>query len=72
MDDFRCVVWRLDRETFNAIVKDAASKKRELYENFLKGVPLLESMDAYERNKVADALKSEYFKVSGRRVLLTV
>ena len=29
------VVWRLDRDTFNNIVKDAAAKKREKYENFL-------------------------------------
>uniref|UniRef100_A0A0G4HIE2 cAMP-dependent protein kinase regulatory subunit n=1 Tax=Chromera velia CCMP2878 TaxID=1169474 RepID=A0A0G4HIE2_9ALVE len=55
------VVWSLDRESFNAIVKDAASKKRELYDKFLTSVPLLESMDAYERNKIADALKTETF-----------
>lgn len=29
------VVWRLDRDTFNHIVKNAAAKKREKYENFL-------------------------------------
>jgi len=57
----QCVLWKLDRETFNAIVKDAASKKRQLYENFLKSVPLLESMDAYERSKISDALKTEMF-----------
>lgn len=27
------------------------------YENFLKGIELLESMDPYERSKIADALK---------------
>lgn len=59
----QCVAWRLDRETFNAIVKDAAAKKRELYESFLKKVPLLESLDAYERNQIADALRTESFKV---------
>jgi len=56
-----CVLWQLDRETFNAIVKDAASKKREMYEGFLKSVSLLESMEAYERMQVADALKTEHF-----------
>ena len=29
------VIWKLDRDTFNNIVKDAASKKREKYETFL-------------------------------------
>ncbi|CEM06144.1 unnamed protein product [Vitrella brassicaformis CCMP3155] len=57
-----CVLWQLDRESFNHIVKEAASKKRELYEGFLKKVPLLESMDAYERSKIADALKTETYK----------
>lgn len=30
------VCWKLDRDTFNNIVKDAASKKREKYDNFLQ------------------------------------
>jgi len=58
----RCVVWMLDRESFNAIVKDAAAKKREMHERFLGSVPLLENMDSYERNKIADALKTETFR----------
>ncbi|EER18890.1 cAMP-dependent protein kinase regulatory subunit, putative [Perkinsus marinus ATCC 50983] len=52
-----CTLLRLDRETFNHIVKDAAAHKRERYESFLKSVPLLNSMDAYERSQIADALK---------------
>ncbi|KAF4698546.1 hypothetical protein FOZ63_016809 [Perkinsus olseni] len=52
-----CRLLRLDRETFNHIVKDAAAHKRERYESFLKSVPLLASMDAYERGQIADALK---------------
>lgn len=52
-----CVLWSLDRDTFNNIVKDASMKKREKYENFLKSIELLESMDPYERSKIADALK---------------
>lgn len=35
------VIWKLDRDTFNNIVKDAAAKKREKYENFLKKVEVL-------------------------------
>lgn len=30
------VCWKLDRDTFNNIVKDAAAKKREKYDNFLQ------------------------------------
>lgn len=56
-----CVLWQLDRDTFNHIVKDAAQKKRERYDAFLQKVPLLASMDAYERSQLADALVSENF-----------
>lgn len=54
-----CVCWKLDRNTFNHIVKDAACAKRERYIGFLKSVPLLEVMDSYELSQIADALKPE-------------
>ena len=56
-----CVVWKLDRDTFNHIVKDAAAKKRENFENFLASVKILNSMDPYERSQIADALISEVY-----------
>lgn len=59
-----CILFALDRETFNHIVKDAAAKKREKYETFLSKVELLESMDPYERSKIADALKPYRFKMN--------
>lgn len=34
--DTDAVLWSLDRNTFNHIVKEAASKKREKYEKFLE------------------------------------
>jgi len=52
-----CLLWSLDRETFNHIVKDASMKKREKYEKFLKSVDILKSIDAYEINQISDALK---------------
>jgi cAMP-dependent protein kinase regulator len=61
--------WKLDRETFNNIVKDAAQKKREKYEEFLNSVPILEKMNAYERSQLADALKEE--QVEDGKVLVT-
>lgn len=51
------VVYSLDRATFNHIVKDASVKRREKYENFLSQVKILESLEPYERTKLADAFK---------------
>lgn len=51
------VLYRLDWETFNAIVKEAAQVKWEKYENFLSLVPILQTIDSYERGKIADVLK---------------
>lgn len=57
----KSVLWQLDRDTFGHIVKQAASKKRARYDAFLSKVPLLASMDDYERSQLSDALKSETF-----------
>lgn len=54
-------LYSLDRNTFNYIVKDAAAKKRERYEDFLSQVQILSSMEPYERSKLADAFKEETF-----------
>ena len=40
------VLWQLDRDTFNAIVKEAAQEQRKHYPALLAKVPLLEAMDA--------------------------
>ena len=55
-------LWALDRECFNNIVKDAAMKKREKYENTLKKVEILQSIDPYELGQICDALKTVSFK----------
>lgn len=57
-----CLLWVLDRNTFNHIVKDASMRKREKYEDFLKSVKVLQNMDHYERSKLADAIKEETYK----------
>eukprot|EP00929_Paragymnodinium_shiwhaense_P092786 TRINITY_DN5278_c0_g1_i1.p1 TRINITY_DN5278_c0_g1~~TRINITY_DN5278_c0_g1_i1.p1 ORF type:complete len:451 (+),score=177.15 TRINITY_DN5278_c0_g1_i1:121-1353(+) len=59
-DDSVC--WQLDRETFNHIVKEAAVKKRNKYDAFLKDVALISGLGAYERSQIADALKPETYK----------
>eukprot|EP01016_Furgasonia_blochmanni_P050366 TRINITY_DN7773_c0_g1_i4.p1 TRINITY_DN7773_c0_g1~~TRINITY_DN7773_c0_g1_i4.p1 ORF type:complete len:373 (-),score=48.66 TRINITY_DN7773_c0_g1_i4:384-1502(-) len=60
--DSDSVLFALDRETFNNIVKEATVKKRQRYEDFLKRVELLGLMDVYERNKIADGLKTAFYK----------
>eukprot|EP00922_Rhytidocystis_sp_ex-Travisia-forbesii_P021747 GHVS01031840.1.p1 GENE.GHVS01031840.1~~GHVS01031840.1.p1 ORF type:complete len:363 (+),score=69.12 GHVS01031840.1:96-1184(+) len=54
-------LWGLDRESFVNIVRDAASQQREMYDTFLKEVPLLKDMEPYARSKIADALKPKDF-----------
>ena len=56
------ICWALDRECFNNIVKNAAMMKREKYENTLKKVEILKSIDPYELGQICDALKMKIFK----------
>lgn len=57
-----CTLWTLDRECFNHIVKDAAIKKREKYEEFLKGMEILKGINSYELTQICDALKSKIYE----------
>lgn len=50
------VLWALDRNTFRRIVLKTAFLKRKAYESLLESVPMLKTLDAYERMNVADAL----------------
>ncbi|KNE65375.1 cAMP-dependent protein kinase regulatory subunit [Allomyces macrogynus ATCC 38327] len=56
------VLWALDRVTFRRILMDHTSRKRRMYEAFLEEVPLLSSLEPYERHKIADALESVTFE----------
>ena len=51
-------LWQLDRVTFRRILMDSAFQRRRMYESFLEEVPLLSSLTAYERSKIADALET--------------
>ena len=53
--------WGLDRTTFKSIMQDAASKQSALYRSFLEQVPILSSLNTYERLTIADAMKSQTF-----------
>ncbi|KAF7331900.1 hypothetical protein MKEN_00070300 [Mycena kentingensis (nom. inval.)] len=54
-------LWALDRITFRTIILKAAHRRRTMYEQFLSTVPLLSSLDASERSKIADALVSTVY-----------
>ena len=59
-----CLLWCLDRNTFNNIVKDAAQKKREKYEEFFKKVEILSTVDSYERMQICDAVKTSSYQMN--------
>ena len=51
------MLWCLDRDTFNNIIRESYRLRREKYENFLKCVDILSTMDSYEISFVSEALK---------------
>ncbi|AGO11677.1 AaceriADL099Cp [[Ashbya] aceris (nom. inval.)] len=63
-----CVLWALDRLTFRRILLSGSFKKRLLYDDFLKSMPLLKSLSNYDRAKLADALETEYYD-AGQQVI---
>ena len=54
-----CTVWRLDRETFNHVAKDASLKRNARYDVFLRKVSLFSSLNDHQRAQIADSLKAE-------------
>lgn len=63
-----CKLWAVDQLTFKKIVVDSTVAKRNKYNELLAKVPILETLEEYERMTVADALKEEKFS-SGARIL---
>lgn len=55
------ILWCLDRMTFRKILLDKTSTKRKLYENFLKEVSILKTLNNYEIGKLADSLSTVSF-----------
>jgi len=54
-------LWAMDRQTFRKIVLRNAYQKRKMYESFLLQVPLLHTLDDYERMNIADALMTQTY-----------
>ncbi|CAL9735229.1 cAMP-dependent protein kinase regulatory subunit [Monosporozyma servazzii] len=57
-----CILWALDRMTFRKILLGSSFKKRVLYEDLLRSVPVLEKLTTYERSKLADSLDTQYYE----------
>lgn len=57
-----CVLFSLDRETFNHVVKDAVVKKREAFHDFLSQIKLLDSLTTQEKDKISDCLQPALYR----------
>ena len=63
-----CTLWALDRVTFRSILMETNSRKRAMYDNFLKDVSLFEHLSDSERAKIGDALEIRTFGIGERPV----
>lgn len=61
-------LWAMDRQSFRRIVLLSAFKRRRLYEALLERVPMLQSLEGYERMSLADALVTRTYG-PGERVI---
>ena len=55
-------LWAMDRVTFRSMLFEKASSKRTQYKEFLNKVPLLDPMESYEKEKIADVLEPANFE----------
>jgi CRP-like cAMP-binding protein len=55
------VSWVLDRDTYRNLVMGTAIRRREEYAKHIEKIPFLESLSAYEKVQVTDALSSDEF-----------
>jgi hypothetical protein len=53
----QCIMSALEKECLNNIVKEAAMKKRENYEMFLKSVDIFKVVQEYQLSQICDALQ---------------
>uniref|UniRef100_UPI00398F521D cAMP-dependent protein kinase type II-beta regulatory subunit-like n=1 Tax=Pristiophorus japonicus TaxID=55135 RepID=UPI00398F521D len=61
-------LWGLDRATFRRIIVKNNARKRRLYEEFVKSLPLLKSLELGERMKVVDVFGTKIYK-DGERII---
>lgn len=61
-------LWAMDRQTFRRILLKSAFKKRKMYESLIESVPMLKTLQPYERMNLADALVPRTFD-DGERII---
>ncbi|XP_034944266.1 cAMP-dependent protein kinase type II regulatory subunit [Chelonus insularis] len=61
-------LWAMDRQTFRRILLKSAYKKCKMYENLINNVPMLKSLEPYERMSLADALVPRRFS-DGQQII---
>jgi len=61
-------LWAMDRQTFRRIILKSAFRKRKMYEQFLNTVPMLRTLQNYERMNLADALIPKTYS-KGERII---
>jgi len=54
-------LWAMDRASFQRTVLKSAFRRRRLYEDLLENLPMLGSLDSYERMTLGDALMPRTF-----------
>ena len=54
-----CLLWALDRETFNNLVKDSVIKKKTHFRELLGEVKIFQKMDGSEMERLVDTVKVE-------------
>ncbi|XP_055536403.1 cAMP-dependent protein kinase type II regulatory subunit isoform X1 [Wyeomyia smithii] len=61
-------LWAMDRQTFRRILLKSAFRKRKMYEALLDAVPMLKTLQNYERMNLADALIPQTYS-KGERII---
>ena len=56
-----CVLWAIGRDVFRSLILATYMRKRQHFESILETVPLLQSMNRYERSVLADAFEEQDF-----------
>jgi cAMP-dependent protein kinase regulator len=51
------VTWWIDRDTYRGTLLNQTLRKRERYMRFMEGVPILQTLDEYEKARIADVLE---------------
>jgi cAMP-dependent protein kinase regulator len=57
-----CTLFKIDRGTFNHVITESTIKKRERFEDLIKSITLLDTLDPYEQQLLIDAFKEEKYK----------